>query len=189
LPRRLLGLGEPRAKDSWEATCGSNVDQRTLILGSGNSTLGEEMYEAGWTNITSIDFSDVAIEIAKQRAPHMEWRTMDATELSKGFAPGSFDLVIDKGLIDSMHLVGDRGKEPIAQIARGIQKVLAPSTGRFVWLSLSSPSVWAAEHAELTECGWGSTQARRLEASYLYVYCAREVSQKRPRLGAKRRKR
>jgi SAM-dependent methyltransferase len=189
LPRRLLGLGEPRAKDSWEATCGSNVDQRTLILGSGNSTLGEEMYEAGWTNITSIDFSDVAIEIAKQRAPHMEWRTMDATELSKGFAPGSFDLVIDKGLIDSMHLVGDRGKEPIAQIARGIQKVLAPSTGRFVWLSLSSPSVWAAEHAELTECDWGSTQARRLEASYLYVYCAREVSQKRPRLGAKRRKR
>jgi 2-polyprenyl-3-methyl-5-hydroxy-6-metoxy-1,4-benzoquinol methylase len=165
------------------------VDQRTLILGSGNSTLGEEMYEAGWTNITSIDFSDVAIESAQQRAPHMEWRTMDATELSKHFAPGSFDLVIDKGLLDSMHLVGDRGKEPIEQIAKGIQKVLAPGTGRFVWLSLSSPSVWSAEHAELTECGWGSTEARRLEASYLYVYCAREVRRMTARLGVKRRRR
>lgn len=129
LPRRLFGLTKPRASDSWEETCGGKTDQRTLILGSGNSTLGEEMHDAGWTNITSIDFSEVAIEVARQRAPHMEWKSMDATELSKSFTPGSFDLVIDKGLLDSMHLVGDRGKEPIEKIALGVQKILAPGTG------------------------------------------------------------
>ena len=92
------------------------------------------MHAAGWTNITSIDFSDVAIEIARQRAPHMEWTTMDATQLSKNYAPGTFDLVIDKGLLDSMHLVGEKGKESIEQIATGVRKVLVPGTG--AWLSL-----------------------------------------------------
>jgi hypothetical protein len=223
LPRRLLGQSAQKATDSWETTCGDDKGQRTLILGSGNSTLGEEMHDAGWSNITSIDFSDVAIEIARQRAPHMEWKTADATELAKSFGPQSFDLVIDKGLLDSMHLVGAQGTEPIAKISQGVQKVLAPGgasplaapplprqsatclsavclrpmaaaifhatsghltlasclvcclcAGRFVWLSLSAPSVWVAEHSELTESrGWASTEARRLADSYLYIYAAK----------------
>ena len=65
----------------------------------------------------------------------------------------------------------------------------ANHAGRFVWLSLSAPSVWATEHAELTEAGWGSTQARRLEASYLYIYQAQAAANRRKaRLGSRRRR-
>ena len=32
---------------------------------------------------------------------------MDATQLAKGFGAGEFDLVVDKGLLDSMHLAGE----------------------------------------------------------------------------------
>lgn len=53
LPRRLTGQTSPLRTDTWEATCGGEPllpkeHQKTLILGSGNSTLGEEMHAAGW---------------------------------------------------------------------------------------------------------------------------------------------
>lgn len=70
-------------------------------------------------DITSIDFSDVCIEIAKQRAPSLQWKTMDACTIGKEFAPGTFDVVLDKGLLDSMHLVGDPGSEAIEKISKG----------------------------------------------------------------------
>ena len=190
LPRRLTGQTAPLREDTWEATCGGELlpkeQQKTLILGSGNSTLGEEMHAAGWADVTSIDFSEVCIDIAKQRAPQLQWKTMDAANLAKEFAPASFDLVVDKGLLDSMHLVGDPGSEAIEKISRGVQSVLTPGTGRFVWLSLSAPSVWVQDHGGLGE-GWGSIEARRLAETYLYIY--RPPAAQRAAMGSKSRRR
>ena len=59
----------------------------------------------------------------------------------------------------------------ISQVSRGVQSVLRPGHGRFVWLSLTAPHIWARDHAPLSE-GWGSMEARRLAEAYLYVYTA-----------------
>ena len=110
LARRVRGHAAPLSQGTWAEACGGEegaAEQKALILGCGHSTLGEEMHAAGWGSITSIDFSDVAIEAAKRRSPELEWRTMDATQLAKGFGAGEFDLVVDKGLLDSMHLAGE----------------------------------------------------------------------------------
>ena len=41
--------------------------KKIMIAGCGNSTLSEEMYKDGYTNITSIDYSSVVIENMNKR--------------------------------------------------------------------------------------------------------------------------
>ncbi|KAG1465212.1 hypothetical protein G6F46_002700 [Rhizopus delemar] len=81
---------------------------KVLILGCGNSTLGEDMYADGYKNITNIDYSKTVIENMKLRCsdkPEMTWLEMDIRDLK--FDNESFDAVIDKGTMDA--LMCDRG--------------------------------------------------------------------------------
>lgn len=54
-------------------------DDHILMVGCGNSKLSEQMYEAGYKNITNIDISPTVIEQMKNLSPGMEWHVMDAT--------------------------------------------------------------------------------------------------------------
>jgi hypothetical protein len=83
------------------------------VLGCGNSDLSAQLYDAGFKNITNVDYSAVVIEKMKQvvvsprlsqscaqlhqqKRPDMTWLELDAKDL-KGLSDGSFDLVLDKG--------------------------------------------------------------------------------------------
>ena len=101
------------------------ADCRVLILGCGNSSLGEAMLQDGWTGgIVNVDFSEVVIEQNKERyneefyntfnkshkhaagSPSTEIKPMEfvcadvTTELP--YEDGSFDLVICKGTLDAI---------------------------------------------------------------------------------------
>eukprot|EP00930_Biecheleria_cincta_P014687 TRINITY_DN12529_c1_g1_i1.p1 TRINITY_DN12529_c1_g1~~TRINITY_DN12529_c1_g1_i1.p1 ORF type:complete len:246 (-),score=44.10 TRINITY_DN12529_c1_g1_i1:97-834(-) len=87
-----------------EVTSGDH-SKRILHPGCGNSLLPEQMYDAGYHQFTNIDFSSQAIKQMRERRscesrPGLEWRQMDA--LAMDFASESFDLVLDKGLLDAL---------------------------------------------------------------------------------------
>jgi 2-polyprenyl-3-methyl-5-hydroxy-6-metoxy-1,4-benzoquinol methylase len=75
----------------------SPADVSVLVVGCGNSSLSADMYDAGFTSITSVDFSEAVI--AQMRAssasrPGMRWEVMNVKAMT--LPDESFDLVMDK---------------------------------------------------------------------------------------------
>jgi SAM-dependent methyltransferase len=46
---------------------------KILVVGCGNSNFSADLYDAGWTNVTSIDFSDVVIERMRLKNADSRW--------------------------------------------------------------------------------------------------------------------
>eukprot|EP00747_Dinoflagellata_sp_TGD_P018574 gnl/TRDRNA2_/TRDRNA2_126588_c0_seq2.p1 gnl/TRDRNA2_/TRDRNA2_126588_c0~~gnl/TRDRNA2_/TRDRNA2_126588_c0_seq2.p1 ORF type:complete len:177 (+),score=15.58 gnl/TRDRNA2_/TRDRNA2_126588_c0_seq2:23-553(+) len=79
-----------------------NTECEILHVGCGNSMLSEAIYDKGFRRIVNIDISKVVVDLmAKRNAQRsgMSWLVMDATQMT--FPSGSFDLVLDKGVIDT----------------------------------------------------------------------------------------
>lgn len=59
-----------------------------LVPGCGNSRLSEHLYDAGFRDITNVDFSKVVISDMLRRnvrqRPGMRWRVMDMTKMQVG---------------------------------------------------------------------------------------------------------
>ncbi|OXB33709.1 hypothetical protein J007_06636 [Cryptococcus neoformans] len=101
-------------------------DARILMLGCGNSALGEVLYDAGWKNIVNIDYSKIVIEQMQERhvekRPEMTWLEMDVMDLK--FGENEFDLVIDKGTMDAMLTTkGDPWNPPEKDIKACTQEI------------------------------------------------------------------
>ena len=124
------------------------LSDKILIVGCGNSRLSEGLYDAGFTNITNIDFSDIVIERMKTlhgvKRPLMQWEFMDMTDMT--YDAGSFDVVIDKASTDAVMVDEEDVWNPniatiniIHKMCLGISKILTPQTGRFIQLSFAQP--------------------------------------------------
>eukprot|EP00268_Persea_americana_P009249 TRINITY_DN13691_c0_g1_i1.p1 TRINITY_DN13691_c0_g1~~TRINITY_DN13691_c0_g1_i1.p1 ORF type:complete len:152 (-),score=33.61 TRINITY_DN13691_c0_g1_i1:586-1041(-) len=77
---------------------------RILLVGCGNSALGEGMVGDGYKDLVNIDISSVVIEAMQkkyQERPELKYIKMDVRDMSD-FESGSFDAVIDKGTLDSL---------------------------------------------------------------------------------------
>lgn len=99
-------------------------EQRILVIGAGNSRLSAQMYDGGFQNITNIDISEVVINQMKARfkeMDRMEWVRMDVLKMD--FPDASFDLVIDKGTIDSL-LCGSNSFHNVYQMNKQISRVM-----------------------------------------------------------------
>jgi 2-polyprenyl-3-methyl-5-hydroxy-6-metoxy-1,4-benzoquinol methylase len=83
-----------------------NKESRILMLGCGNSTLSTDMFQAGYTNITNLDYSDVLITKMRNRFPSMQWKVMDVRELKEKCdelgGKETWDVVLDKGTMDAL---------------------------------------------------------------------------------------
>ena len=85
----------------------NNISKNAKILniGCGNSRLSEGMYEDGYENIINIDFSNKVIsymdEKCRGKYPKMIFKVLDVCEM-KDFDSGQFNIVIDKGTLDSV---------------------------------------------------------------------------------------
>jgi SAM-dependent methyltransferase len=91
----------------------SRAELHILDIGCGNSGLGEELYQHGWSRLTHIDISDVIIERMKLQyasAPstYGEWLTMDATRMT--FPSAHIDIMIEKGTIDALDCTPEEEK-------------------------------------------------------------------------------
>ncbi|KAG0730496.1 Methyltransferase-like protein 13 [Chionoecetes opilio] len=75
-----------------------------LVAGCGNSTLSADLYRVGYSQITSVDNSEVVIrqmrDKYKQQCPKMEWLKMDLSAMD--FEDGSFSCVLDKAALDAL---------------------------------------------------------------------------------------
>lgn len=108
-----------------------------LIPGCGNSTLSADLYDVGFSNITNIDVSEVAIKQMKSinaKRTSMKFLLMDALHMS--FENEEFNVVLDKGTLDA--LMPDDSDETVQRIDMyfaEIKRVLRLG-GRFICITL-----------------------------------------------------
>jgi 2-polyprenyl-3-methyl-5-hydroxy-6-metoxy-1,4-benzoquinol methylase len=75
-----------------------------LIVGTGNSFLPRDMYKDGYKNILATDICSNIINFMREQFPEITWDTLnilDDFRIDSEFNE-QFDVVIEKGLIDSM---------------------------------------------------------------------------------------
>ncbi|KAL8486884.1 hypothetical protein ACS0TY_023540 [Phlomoides rotata] len=112
-----------------------------LVPGCGNSKLSEHLYDAGFKNITNVDFSKVVISDMLSRnvrlRPEMKWRVMDMTSMQ--FANETFDAIVDKGGLDALmepKLGSELGYLYLFEVKRIIK-----AGGKYVCLTLAEAHV------------------------------------------------
>ena len=135
--------------------------KKLLLLGCGNSRMGEEMVHHGWLGpIIQLDISRKAVYSLQERwsmlhqqrqqlqqhqqaessvvthQPVMEFLQDDAGELS-AISSNTIHAVFDKGLIDAMFCSDQYDK--IYDIMNAVHRVLIPNGGVFSFLSFSEP--------------------------------------------------
>mmetsp|Transcript_694 Transcript_694/g.2107 ORF Transcript_694/g.2107 Transcript_694/m.2107 type:complete len:751 (-) Transcript_694:1806-4058(-) len=100
-----------------------------LVVGCGNSSLSEDLHDAGYKSVVSVDFSEVAIEEMKAKTearPGLEFVLMDMLNMNDSWA-NRYSAVFDKGSLDA--LVADENEETLAKgremLKEGL-RVLAP---------------------------------------------------------------
>ncbi|KAI0773299.1 S-adenosyl-L-methionine-dependent methyltransferase [Trametes elegans] len=120
---------------------------RILMLGCGNSTLSQDMYDDGYKNIVNTDYSGILIDKMRHKhqetRPEMEWYEMDIRDLK--FENDSFDVAIDKGTMDAMMTakadVWDPPEEVVQNCNREVDEVLRVlrKGGVFIYLTFGQP--------------------------------------------------
>jgi len=121
-----------------EATKDSELGEKIQVLqiGCGNSALSEDLWDEGIKNPIGIDFSEKIIDIMIKRKDlysreSLSYYHMDARGLN--FDEDRFDVIIDKGCIDSMICTEDTG-DHIRLTMSEISRVMK-SGGYFILIS------------------------------------------------------
>ncbi len=101
-------------------------EDQILYVGCGTSKLAEDLYIDEIRNITNIDFSENAIKIMedryKEQKVEMKYIKMNVTNM-KEFTNGSFNVVFDKALLDSV-LCGENALPIVDKMINEIYRVL-----------------------------------------------------------------
>ncbi|CAA7398549.1 unnamed protein product [Spirodela intermedia] len=112
---------------------------RLLLVGCGNSALGEEMVNDGYEDIVNIDISSVVIEAMKEKyadCPEMKYFEMDVRDMTT-FESGSFDTVIDKGTLDSL-MCGSSAQQNSAKMLEEVNRILKDD-GAYILITYGDP--------------------------------------------------
>lgn len=152
-------------------------DEPILMLGCGNSRLGEEMIQiGGWRGpIIQVDVSSRVVESVSQRCGslisegHMNFVQDDATELS-AFRNGMIHACLDKGLMDAVYCADEY--EQCSSILKSVNRVLKPG-GSFIFLSFSRPNFLLPKVLSLDwrkEKLWDDIQVQELSHVMLYRF-------------------
>ncbi|KAI8141340.1 S-adenosyl-L-methionine-dependent methyltransferase [Fennellomyces sp. T-0311] len=158
-----------------------NKEASILMLGCGNSTLGEDMYKDGYKNITNIDYSKTVIENMRTRCadmPEMKWLEMDIRDLQ--FPDESFDVVIDKGTMDALMCdrgdVWDPSEELIAEVKGEVDEVVRVTKvgGVFLYITFGQPH-FRKRHLQ-RDC-WDIKVKTMGDAFHYFFYTMRKESQ------------
>lgn len=117
-----------------------HTNTSTVILGCGNSALGEQLVRNhGWNGkLLQIDYITKVVNemtIKCRDLPNIEVILDDAMELSS-LETRTIDAVFDKGLIDTIFCADEH--EQITQIMNSVHRVLHPG-GMFCLMSFSQP--------------------------------------------------
>ncbi|URD93333.1 Thiopurine S-methyltransferase (TPMT) [Musa troglodytarum] len=113
---------------------------RLLLVGCGNSALGESMVDDGYQDVVNIDISSVVIEAMQKK--HMDkqglkYINMDVRDMSL-FQSSSFDAVIDKGTLDSL-MCGHDAMHNATKMLLEVDRVLKDK-GVYILITYGGPS-------------------------------------------------
>jgi SAM-dependent methyltransferase len=117
-------------------------ESKVLIVGCGNSRLGEALYDCGITNITSIDCSKSVIHLMQLRNRSegrlsMKFQVMDYCNMP--FPDRSFDIVLDKNVLDVLMSIPKDENKAATDAVRHVARVLKPG-GVYMMLSYAKSS-------------------------------------------------
>ncbi|PON31454.1 Methyltransferase type [Parasponia andersonii] len=137
----LMSHISPSNQARPDAEAEAPPSQQILVPGCGNSRLSEHLYDAGFRDITNVDFSKVVISDMLRRnvrqRPGMRWRVMDMTKMQ--FEAVTFDAVLDKGGLDALmepEMGSDLGNQYLSEVKRVLK-----FGGKFVCLTLAEAHV------------------------------------------------
>eukprot|EP00475_Leptophrys_vorax_P013634 TRINITY_DN19_c1_g1_i1.p1 TRINITY_DN19_c1_g1~~TRINITY_DN19_c1_g1_i1.p1 ORF type:complete len:271 (-),score=70.32 TRINITY_DN19_c1_g1_i1:81-893(-) len=155
-----LYSGDPYSK--------AQLDQsRTLVVGCGNSNLSVDLYNDGYRNIYSVDYSPVVIELMRKKHhlhPELQYLVQDVRSLE--FADEYFDLVVDKGTLDSI-LCGDQSIENCHSALTEFSRVLK-SAGKFLVITYGKPET-RLEYLKKDCYKWSVEYELLDESRFIYV--------------------
>ncbi|TPX15038.1 uncharacterized protein E0L32_004868 [Thyridium curvatum] len=86
----------------WRAP---ETNPRIVHLGSGDSTIPQDLAKLGYSNQLCVDFSQVVVEKMAKRDANttgIEWRQLDARSMENSIDSGAVDVAFDKGTLDAM---------------------------------------------------------------------------------------
>lgn len=156
----------------------SEMDKSILLLGCGNSKLGEDMVKHGWRGpLIQVDVVSRVLDTMAERCTSlveqgiMDFIHDDATELS-AFDNKTIDAVVDKGLVDAL-FCADNYKQ-VEAICNSVHRVLMPG-GIFCMFSFSQPEYLlprvSLPHDDSMEVPkWKDIQVRQLESILMYRF-------------------
>uniref|UniRef100_A0A8D0BC76 EEF1A lysine methyltransferase 2 n=1 Tax=Salvator merianae TaxID=96440 RepID=A0A8D0BC76_SALMN len=105
------------------------LDSSVLDIGMGNGVLLVELAKSGYTNLTGIDYSPLAVQLSKiimekEDLPHVKLQVEDFLNPSDELS--EFQICIDKGTFDAISLNPDNAVEKRKQYVKSLKKVLKP---------------------------------------------------------------
>jgi ubiquinone/menaquinone biosynthesis C-methylase UbiE len=108
---------------------------RTLCIGCGNSDFSAGLDADGFQGLTSTDFSPVVIKQMQKKYKALKWEVQDARKLT--YTNASFDVLVDKSLLDCMFYAEDR-LTALSAMLNEIHRVLKPG-GVALFLTVRAP--------------------------------------------------
>ena len=99
-------------------------DGQIIDVGGGASTLVDDLLEAGYQNITVLDLSGAALQVAQQRlgalrAARVQWREADITATE--FSAHMFDIWHDRAVFHFLTEAADR-RAYVAQLRHAVKR-------------------------------------------------------------------
>jgi SAM-dependent methyltransferase len=156
-------------------------EQPVLMLGCGNSRMGEDMIDFGWRGpIIQVDIAAKALELISRRSRHDSSRLQfvhdDAAHLSS-IRKSSIFATVDKGLLDALFCANDH--ELMADVMKSVSRVLRPG-GVFCVFSFSRPEfilprliplkMYQSIGLPRMQSGWESLQMQELDNILIYRF-------------------
>ncbi|XP_071947515.1 eEF1A lysine and N-terminal methyltransferase-like [Antedon mediterranea] len=121
----------------------SKSSNKVLMIGCGNSTLSEDLYDVGYHQLINIDISKVVIKNMTTRnastRPKMKFIEMDVQKMT--FDDNHFNVVIDKGTLDA--IMSDSEPATIESVQNMFSEIdrVVNYGGRYICISLAQQHI------------------------------------------------
>ena len=164
-------------------------EDQILYVGCGTSKLAEDLYIDEIRNVTNIDFSENVIKIMedryKEQKVEMKYKKMNATNMEE-FTNGSFNVVLDKALLDSV-LCGENALPIVDKMINEIYRVMV-NGGYYIVISngneetrknLFNPEMWEYKMLEIEKPSKVVVLDEKDPKNYHYIYILTKIGKEK----------
>jgi len=168
-PQELTGgdLYETNKKRSTDRKRRLRSDLQVCVVGCGNSDMSLAFYEDGFTNIISIDYSEIVINKMKELHKDMKslvYEVQDVRQMT--YTDGYFDVIVDKGTLDAILCGSDSATNANGMLSE-CQRVLKKG-GYFFVITYGQPSS-RLNYLEKTKYQWKVSYQLLGKTRYMYT--------------------